>query len=473
MECDVLVIGSGPGGYRAAVLAALQGRKTVIVERATWGGCCLNRGCVPKKDWYHSARLLAQAARLEERGIAGTLVANLAQAWRHQHEVVKTVRESYQAYLKRLGVRALAGQATFTADRTVLVSPLGESVTAKAVIIATGSEPIVPPGLSIVSGRVIHSDLLFDEPVPSGKRVFLVGGGIVGLEFSYILSQLGCEVRWMTRRDPFARTDFSPPAMSLLRRGLADAGIVPFVGTLQGVSVTAAGVRIEIDQQPMEEADWVLLATGRQPTTRGLGLDTIGVRCDAKGFIIVDSTLQTEAPGVFALGDCVAGPMTANRALYEAGVVVDNILAPGARTRELARVPEAIYSALELARVGLTEDQVEDQGREPAVGFSAFETSPRALGQGEPEGYVRLIADLESGELLGGEVVGSEAGELIHLLASAPRLGGLRHIAATAFNHPSRSEEFQNAVETLAAKWKLGEHVFGPEAESGSPRPQP
>lgn len=464
MECDVLVIGSGPGGYRAAVLAALKGRKTVIVERATWGGCCLNRGCVPKKDWYHSARLLAHAVHLEERGIAGTLVANLAQAWRHQHEVVKTVRESYQSYLKRLGVRALAGHATFTAAHTVLVQPSGESVTAKAVIIATGSEPVVPPGQSIVPGRVIHSDLLFDEPVPSGKRVFIVGGGIVGLEFSYILGQLGCEVRWMTRRDPFARTDFSPAAMSLLRKGLADAGIVPFLGTLQGLSVTAAGVRIEIDQQAPEEADWVLLATGRRPTTQGLGLDVIGASCDDQGFIVVDSTLETEAKGVFALGDCVAGPMTANRALYEAGVVVDNILMRNARTRELARVPEAIYSALELARVGLTEEQVEDQGREPAVGFSAFETSPRALGQGEPEGYVRLIADLDSGELLGGEVVGSEAGELIHMLACAPPVGALRQIANTPFNHPSRSEEFQNAAETLAAKWKLGAHVFGPES---------
>ncbi len=469
MECDVLVIGSGPGGYRAAVLAALQGRETVIVERAIWGGCCLNRGCVPKKDWYHSARLLAQAGRLEDRGIAGTLVANLAQAWRHQHEVVQTVRESYQSYLKRLGVRALAGQATFTAARTVRVEPLGESVTAKAVIIATGSEPIVPEGLSIVPGRVIHSDLLFDEPVPSGKRVFIVGGGIVGLEFSYILSLLGCEVRWMTRHNPFARPDFSPSAMSLLRTGLAEVGITPLMASLKGLSVTAAGVRVEIDGHPTEEADWVLLATGRRPTTQGLGLDIIGARCDDKGFIIVDSMLKTEALDVYALGDCVAGPMTANRALYEAGVVVDNILAPASRQRELVRVPEAIYSAVELARVGLTEEQVEDQGREPAVGFSAFETSPRALGQGEPEGYVRLVADLDSGELLGGEVVGSEAGELIHLLASAPRLGALRHIASTAFNHPSRSEEFQNAVETLAAKWKLGEYVFGPDPlSSGS-----
>ncbi len=464
MECDVLVIGSGPGGYRAAVLAALKGRKTVIVEKATWGGCCLNRGCVPKKDWYHSARILAQASHLEERGIAGTLVANLAQAWRHQHEVVKTVRESYQSYLKRLGVQALAGHAAFTGARTVLIQPSGESVTAETVIIATGSQPVVPHGVSIVPGRVIHSDLLFDEPVPSGKRVFIVGGGVVGLEFSYILSQLGCEVRWMTRRDPCARTDFSPAAMSLLRKGLADAGIVPFLGTLKGLSVTAAGVRIAIDQRPTEDADWILLATGRRPTTQGLGLDVIGVGCDDKGFIVVDSTLKTEAEGVFALGDCVAGPMTANRALYEAGVIIDNILTPSTRTRELVRVPEAIYSALELARVGLTEEQVEDQGREPAVGFSSFGTSPRALGQGEPEGYVRLIADLDSGELLGGEVVGSEAGELIHMLASAPRIGALGHIARTAFNHPSRSEEFQNAAETLAAKWRLGEHVLGPES---------
>ena len=461
MECDVLVIGSGPGGYRAAVLAALRGRKTVIVERATWGGCCLNRGCVPKKDWYHSARLLAFASHFEGRGIVGSVRGDLAQAWRHQHEVVKTIRDSYQSYLKRLGVVALTGDAVFTAPTSVVLRPSGVSVNAAAVIIATGSEPRVPENLSIVPGKILHSDLLFDEPVPDGLRVLIVGGGVVAIEFAYILRQFGRDVRWLTRSDPFARADFSPAALAQLRQGLADVGVTPHKEAVSSLSVTTTGVRAMTEKGEAIEVDWALLATGRKAVTEGLAFEAVGGRRDERGFIVVDAELKTGVAGVFALGDCVAGPMTANRALYEAGIVIDNIISPGTRRRDLTRVPEAIYSAVELARVGLTEEQAEDQGLEPAVGFAAFETSPRALGQDESEGYVRLIADLDSGELLGGEVVGAEAGELIHMLTSAPRLNALRHLASTTFNHPSRTEEFQNAVETLAAKWKLGDHVFG------------
>ncbi|WP_298138873.1 NAD(P)/FAD-dependent oxidoreductase [Acidiferrobacter sp.] len=460
MKCDLLVIGSGPGGYRAAVLAALRGLSAVIVEKATWGGCCLNRGCVPKKDWYHSARILNAARRFSKRGIAGALHGDLAQAWRHQRQVVAAVRDSYQSYLKRLGVTALSGQARFEDPHTVVVEPDGTRISPRAVIIATGSTPHVPDGCAVIPGRILHSDLLFDEPVPEGARVVIVGGGVVALEFAYILRAFGREVVWLARQDPFARADFSAPAMKLLRSAMSDAGLVPVRAGVRAVAATAAGVSVTTTGNEVMVADWVLLATGRRPVTAGLDPARAGLNLDAGGHIAVDDEMRAAA-GVYAIGDCVAGPMTANRALYEAGVAVDNIVAPGSHKRDLARVPEALYSAIELARVGLTEDQAEDQGHEPGVGFAAFESSPRALGQDAPEGYVRLIADQESGALLGGEVLGAEAGELIHMLTASPSVGALRRIAGAAFNHPSRCEEFQNAVETLAAKWNLGQYVFG------------
>lgn len=464
-EYDVLVIGSGPGGYRAAVLAALRGQKTVIVERATWGGCCLNRGCVPKKDWYHSARLLHAAQRFAGRGIVGAVHGDLAQAWRHQHKVVSGIRASYQSYLRRLGVVAHSDEAVFSGPGTVTLASSGTTISARAIIVATGSRPHVPSHLTVVPGKIIHSDLLFEEPVPAGRQVVILGGGVVAIEFAYILRQFGCIVHWLARSDPFARSDFSPAALAQLRVALADVGVVPVLGSPRLLEATDTGVRLVAQSGDTVDADWALLATGRLATTAGLGLDRIGLLCDEQGFIPVDSELKTKVPSIYAIGDCTRGPMTANRALHEAGVVVDNIVTSGHRRRDPACVPEAIYSALELARVGLTEEQAEEEGLEPAVGFAAFETSPCALGQDEPEGYVRLIADLDSGRLLGGEVVGLEAGELIHMLTQARAFGGLRAIAATAFNHPSRTEEFQNAVETLAAKWHLGAHVFG---EGGS-----
>ncbi len=462
MDCDVLIIGSGPGGYRAAVLAALRGQKTVIVEKGVWGGCCLNRGCVPKKDWYHSARLLAAASNFAGRGLtlAGPLTGDLSGAWRHQRDVVATVRDSYRQYLKRLGVVAVSGHATFTGPHSVMLTPGGERIDARSVVIATGSEPAVPEGVTLVSGKILHTDMLFEEPLPAGRRVAIVGGGVAALEMAYILGRFGCEVRWIARRDPFARKDFSVPALTLLRKSLAEAGLEPHLASLARLAPAGEGVRLTTQAGETLEADWALLATGRKPVTAGLGLDAIGVACDERGFVTVDETLATTVPGVFALGDCTPGPMTANRALFEAGVVIDNIMHGVGRTRDSAWVPEVIYSAVELARVGLTEEQAEDADREPAVGFAAFETSPRALGQDETEGYVRLVVDLDSAELLGGEVVGGEAGELIHMMAAAPRANALRDLARRAYNHPSRTEEFQNAVETLIAKWKLADRVF-------------
>lgn len=460
MECDVLVIGSGPGGYRAAVLAALRGLKTVIVEKATWGGCCLNRGCVPKKDWHHSARLLDQGRHFADRGISGEMRGDLAQAWRHQRHVVTTVRDSYRSYLKRLGVVAIEGHARFADAGTVIVDPGATTINARAVIIATGSAPRLPEGIDAVPGRVLHSDLLFDEPVPDGARVAVIGGGVIALEFAYILQAFGREVAWLARKDPFARADFSTPAMKLLRAALADRGLVPTRAGVAGIKIEDGAVRLTMTGGGALTADWALLATGRRPVTDGLDIERAGLRRDAQGHIVVDEAMRA-APTVYAIGDCVAGPMTANRALYEASVAIDNILRPGSRERDLARVPEAIYSAIELARVGLTEDQAEDRGFEPAVGFAAFETSPRALGQDEPQGYVRLVADVDSGALLGGEVLGAEAGELIHMLTTGPSEGALRRLASARFNHPSRAEEFQNAVETLAAKWGLQGPVFG------------
>ncbi len=455
---DVVVVGSGPGGYRAGVLAALRGKKTAIVERAVWGGCCLNRGCVPKKDWYHSARLLARNPTLAGRGVVGSLRGDLVQAWQHQHEVVNRVRTSYRDYLHRLGVTAFSGHASLRDGQTLDVG--GQSIGAGSIILATGSVPALPPGIGVVPDRIIHSDLLFDQPVPAGDRIAVIGGGIIAIELAYILRLFGKEVLWLVRRDPFTRQDFSAAAMDLLKRNLAAVGVTPRTAVLAGAVAGADGVELQIEGDVLE-ADWALMATGRRPVTGDLGLEAAGIGRDSDGFITVDAHLETSVASVYAIGDCIRGPMTANRALFEAAVAIDNILEPKRRTRTERPVPEAVYSAVELARVGLTEEQAEEQGFEPAIGFASFDTSPRALGEDEPEGFVRVVADMDSGRFLGGEVVGSEAGELIHLLAALSPEDGLRMLSRMPVNHPSRSEEFQNATETLAARWGLLGEVFG------------
>jgi dihydrolipoamide dehydrogenase len=462
---DLAVIGSGPGGYRAAVLGALRGLSVVIVERAEWGGCCLNRGCVPKKDWYHSARLIAAQRHFEGRGIRGALSGNLDQAWAHQHDVVGTVRDSYRSYLKHLKVQALEGHARFLGPEEIEVRGTGgtQNVRARHSIIATGAVPIVPKPFELTEGRILSTDMLFDRPPPDGKRVAVIGSGVVGTEFAFILQMLGREVTWLTRSAPLARLGFSPQALSTLERQLAAADVraqqVPGYETVRsgdsGVVITATDGRAF-------EVDWVLLGTGRRPQTDGLGLDAIEVETDLHGFVQRGETLQTTVPNIYAIGDVAGNWMTANHALSDATIVIDNILGGNTRRQDGRFVPMVVYSAVEMARLGLDEDSAEDEELEPAVGFAAFETSPCALGQDEPEGFVRLIGDMDTGALLGGEIIGGDAGELIHLLSLAPdRETALAWLARGTWNHPARAEEILNATETLASKWHLEAAIFG------------
>lgn len=463
---DLAIIGSGPGGYRAAVLAALRGLKVAIVEKGEWGGCCLNRGCVPKKDWYHSARLIAASRDFSARGIEGALRGDLKSAWRHQHDVVIKVRESYTDYLNRLGVRTMQGAARFLDHNTLAV---GDEIQVAAghVIIATGSSPFVPPGLHLVRDRILTTDDLFDREPPAGKRVALIGSGVVGAEFAFILRMFGLDVVWLMQQEPLSRSAYSAPARKALLDAWSVLGIQP--RTASRITAAEAGantVTLTLPDGSRETVDWVLLGAGRVPHTAGLGLAAAGVDVDTEGFIKVDAYQQTSALSTYAIGDVANRAMTSNHALAEAAVAVGNIIASRTCQRDDNAVPEVIYSALELARIGMNEDLAEDAGMEPAVGFAAFGTNPAALGQGDASGFVRLVADMDSGRLLGAEIVGKDAAELIHILAVEFGTGdALRKLAGVAYNHPTRAEEILNAAETLASRWQLGEHVFGAMAD--------
>ncbi|MHB1246494.1 MAG: dihydrolipoyl dehydrogenase family protein [Sulfuriferula sp.] len=460
-QFDLIVIGSGPGGYRAAVLATLRGLTVAIIEKGEWGGCCLNRGCVPKKDWHHTAQLVAASKNFAKRGITGTLNAELDGAWQHQKKVVETVRDSYTDYMKRLGISAFNGTAHFVDAHTVAVGEA--SLNAKHIILATGSSPLVPDAYPLTPGRVLTTDDLFDHAPPAGKRVAVVGSGVIGTEFAFILSQLSRDILWIANGKPLANGAYSQPALKILYEALARHDIKIRTGCrAQCVEVLPDGVRLTLGDGSVETVDWVLLGTGRRPHTDELAADAAGVTLDSKGFVKVNGYLQTSVPHIYAIGDVANPRMTANQALADAAVVVANILHPDSRKQDVSAVPELVYSAVELGRIGMNEDDAEDAELEPAVGFAAFETNPRALGQDDSDGFVRLIADMDSGALLGAEVVGAEAGEMIHAIAQQfGHENALARFAGMFYNHPARTEEIQNATETLAAKWGLAEQVFG------------
>ncbi len=464
-EFDLIIIGSGPGGYRAAVLAKLRGLSVAIIEKAEWGGCCLNRGCVPKKAWHHTAKLIASSKRFVKRGIQGNLTADIKVAWRHQKDTVQTVRDSYVDYMKRLSIASYKGTASFSDEHTIRIDDNETNVTisGKNIIIATGSSPFVPAGFPLTHDKILTTDKLFDSVPPTGRRVAVIGSGVIGTEFAFILSMLGKRVTWITQSKPLANSNFSLPALKLLNDALESHNIKPRMGSrTQSVDLTEPGVTLNLADGSEEIVDWVLLGTGRTPHTASLNLEAAGITPDTKGFIPVNAHLQTNIAHIYAIGDVANPRMTANHALADAAIAVSNILEGNTRTQQNNAVPQLIYSALEMGFIGISEDQAEDAELEAAVGFATFESNPKALGQDEADGFVRLIADMDNGELLGAEVIGNEAGELIHIIAQQfGKKDALKSFANTFYNHPARAEEVMNATETLASKWGLSAFVFG------------
>jgi len=450
---DLVVIGSGPGGYRAAVLAAQRRWSVAIVERDAWGGACLNRGCVPKKVWYRSAKLAAGAANLAARGLHGTLTPDIGQAWNFQSDVSASVRASYVDYLERLGVRRLEGAARFLDAHRVAVND--HVFEAQHVIIATGSRPFLPQALRSGGARVLTTDELFEQPLPTGRRVAVLGSGAVGTELAFILARLGLDVCWLTGAQPLSASRFSAPARARLEQALATQGIAPRTGSRpRAAQAQADGVVLELPDGGRERFDWVLSGTGRIPNTDTLDLEAAGVRCNAKRFVEVDARQRSSVPHIFAIGDCANPAMSANHAIAEARVAIDAIGSRDAPATTSVWVPEVIYSAIELARAGSSEEVLEDDDREYAVGFSSFAQNPAALADDAGEGYVRLLVDPADGRLLGCEMTGPEVGELIHLAAPGDTAEALlARLARSHINHPSLGETFFEAADSLIAQW--------------------
>lgn len=465
MQYDLIVIGSGPGGYRAAVLAAMRGLKVGIVEKAEWGGCGLNRGCVPKNDWHHSAQLIAASKAFSKRGVSGQLSGDLHTAWEHQKKVVKVVRESYIGQMKRLGIGGFAAAASFVDAHTIALDGR-DQLTSHHFVIATGSAPYVPKPFFLTENRVLTTDDLFNAPPPPGKRVAIVGSGPVGAEFAFILAMLGREVSWVAQNKPLANAHFSEAALTALYDKLKRCGIEPRVGARpEAVEMSPEGIKLMLPggADPVV-ADWVLLGTGRRPHTSGLNLDAAGVSTDSKGFIKTNEFMQTSQPHIYAVGDVTNPRMTANHALADAAVAAANILEPNSRSQNRKAVPDLIYSALELGRIGVNGANGDDNGHTPLIGLAAFENNARALSQDDGEGFVRLLADASTGALAGAEVVGSGASELIHLLAQRygePDVakGAVKGIAASFYSHPARAEEVFNAAQMLAVQLSAAEQT--------------
>ncbi len=446
LQAEVLVLGSGPGGYTAAFRAADLGKQVVLVERySALGGVCLNVGCIPSKALLHLAQVLVETRELGAHGIRfGEPEIDLAKVRAFKDSVVGKLTDGLASLAKRRKVTVVAGTGRFEGPHLLRVSGAdGEKTVAfQHAIIAVGSQAMELPGFPHDDPRVMDStDALELEDVPGSLLV--VGGGIIGLELAGVYHALGTKVTVVELLDELmagADRDLVKPLQKLVSKRYENV----FLGTrVTEVEARTDGlhVRFEGEGAPAEGVfDRVLVSVGRRPNGDRIGAEAAGVEVDEKGFIAVDAQLRTNVPHVFAIGDVVGPPMLAHKATHE-GKVAAEVIAGHKVRFDAKTIPSVAFTDPEVAWMGLTETEAKQQGRKIRKVSFPWQASGRALGIGRAEGVTKLIVDPESNAILGGGITGPGAGDLISELVLALELGAdAEDLALTIHPHPTLSE---------------------------------
>lgn len=448
MDFDLIVIGSGPGGYHAAIRAAQLGLRTAVVEKGEIGGVCLNVGCIPTKALLHVASQILEADRLKDHGVDfGKPKINLKKVEDWKQGVVGKLTGGVSQLLKANKVKVIEGEATFRDASSIEVA--GKSYSAGKFIIATGSAPVSIPGFDIDNEAIVDSTgALLVSKVP--KRFMAIGGSAIGLEFADVYSALGSEVTVVELMDRIVPTA-DPDASRELHRALEKRGIRLLTST-RSVSQrkVKGGIEVTLEdadgKQSTVTVDKLLVAVGRRPNSQGLGLEAAGVEVDGRGFISTNESMQTNVPNIYAIGDVAGMPLLAHKAMKEGLVAAEH--ASGQKSAYDTIVPGVIYTNPELASVGMTEQEARDAGHKVRTGRFPLGASGRAMALGIEGGLVKVIADEDSDLLLGFHMVGPNAGELVAEATLAIEMGStLTDIALTQHAHPTLSEAFMEAAE--------------------------
>jgi dihydrolipoamide dehydrogenase len=452
---DLVVIGAGPGGYVAAIRAGQLGLKVACVEKdPKLGGTCLNVGCIPSKALLHSSHLFEQARDdLREHGIAvGELQLDLAAMMKRKEKVVRTMTRGIAGLFKKNHVEHVVGTARFVARDRIRVTDAaaGErELRAKHVLIASGSVPIELPGLAFDGERIVDSTDALTLPRVPGEMV-VVGAGAIGLELGSVWRRLGAAVT-VVELTPGVVPGADREMAKLLERSLSRQKL-RFHFETRVESATLEGDRVKLGllaadgKRSSLEADVVLVAVGRRAYAEGLGLDAIGLELDERGRIPVGDHYATAVPGVYAIGDVIAGPMLAHKAEEEGVACVERIAGIAGHVNYDA-VPSIVYTHPELAVVGLSEEAAREAGHEVRVGRFPFAANGRAKTMGETDGAVKIVADATTDRVLGVHVVGAGASDLIAEAAVAIELGAsAEDLARSVHAHPTLPEAMKEAA---------------------------
>lgn len=455
MSWDVIVIGTGPGGYHAAIRAAQLGRKVLAIEAEAIGGVCLNVGCIPTKALLHAASEIDRADQAAAFGLRlERSDMDMAQLGRWRDGVRDRLTGGVTQLLESNGVEVRRGNASLAEDGAVRVGD--ERLTASAIILATGSEPVALPGIVFDGRRVIDSTaaLALERGMPDSLLV--VGGGAVGLEFASIYNRFGARVTLIENEDQIL-PGADAQVVAELQRSLIAQGIDIRLGTrADDIAVDEQGVSGHLTSSADTDgerfrADRLLAAVGRRPRTQDLGLADAGVDIDAQGFIQVDEHMQTGVDGIYAVGDCADAPLLAHKAMKQGLVAAAN--AAGQDAVFDYQVARIVYTDPEWAAVGMTEAQANERGIETVTGVFPLAASGRALTLGGAPGLIKLVGDADNDLLLGADIVAPGASELINEITLALEMAAtVTDVAATVHAHPTLAEGLMEAAEHSHAR---------------------
>jgi dihydrolipoamide dehydrogenase len=451
---DLIVIGSGPGGYVAAIRGAQLGMRTAIVEQDELGGVCLNWGCIPTKSILHSAEQY-EAVR---HGVPGLIVDGLRPDWPAvidaSRRAAGRLNRGVHALMRKNRIDVLVGRGSLGGSGQVRVQR-GESdelFAAGQVILATGSTEWVFPGVQVDGERILTSrEALASRTLP--ESILIVGGGAVGVEFAYAYASFGVRVTLIELQDQllpgFDREVADELAKAFARRGIEVRTRTAYRSVESADGGVAVGVETEKGEQEIAAAQ-MLLAVGRRARVEGLGLEQAGVEL-ARGFVRVDAQQHTSAPGIWAIGDCAGPPLLAHAASHEGIAAVEFMAGRRRYPVDARRIPGNIYCQPQVGSIGWSEEQARAEGREVKVGKAPFAASGKAVGTGHAEGFVKLVADARYGEVLGCQIVGTGATEMINEVSLAMALEcTTAELADACRAHPTLSEMLAEAA--LAAE---------------------
>ena len=453
-DFDIAVIGAGPGGYVAAIKAAQLGGKVCVIEKGELGGTCLNRGCIPTKTLYSSAKLAAMIKKSDEFGIE-VKDANIdfAKVMSQKNEVVKKLVGGVGTLFKGNKIKSIKGNGKITSQGKIeIIEEDGntEVVEPRNIIVATGSEPANIPVFKIDEKQVLTSTGAL-ELTELPKSLLVVGGGVIGCEFASIFNSFGCEVTIAELLPTILSTEdvqvIRQMQLFLKRKGIK----IVTKANITKVSKSEDGVTAELESGEKLPAEKMLVSIGRKLNLEGIGLEDIGIRIE-DGKISVNERLQTNIKNIYAVGDIANRFQLAHVASSEGIVAAQNCMGVSAEM-DYGTIPSCIFSLPEVARVGLTEEQAKKEGYEVKTGRFPFMANGKALGMRESDGFVKIVSDIETNDILGVHILGANASELIHEASLAIKLGAsVKDLAHAIHAHPTLSEAVMEAAEATYDK---------------------